>query len=185
MVSPYLFLLGALAYAIGSIPFHRFLGLRDFDSDSRRTHQVRSTSRFLLNVLKGFAIVEIGCLFDPGVALATALGVSFGHNYPIWRTFGGGTGLGVIVGAMLALQPLLALFAMLTWGSALYVFRKRPVAVCTAAVMTPYLAGSITLPFSAAALIPLSVLVIWRHRHVLSQALTPGPKETEDAFRHL
>lgn len=185
MVLPSLLVMGALAYAAGSIPVHRFLGLSDYDDGHHGSRRLRSLTRFLLNVIKGLVVVEIGCLYDPGVALATAIGISLGHNYPIWTTFRGGTGLGVIVGALFALQPLLGIIAVSVWGSAYYVFRKRAIAAGSAAVMTPYLASSITLPFSALALVPLSVLVLWRHRHAIIEGMSSGPKETEDAFRNL
>ncbi len=185
MISPYVLVLAAFAFVIGSVPMHRALGLQDYDSDRQGAVFVRSLSRFLLNVLKGILVVEAGCLLGTGAALATAIGVCYGHNYPFWRTFRGGTGLGVVVGALFALHPLLALIALITWGATLYVFRQRPIAACTAAVMTPYLGSSLTLPFPSAALLPLTALVIWRHRNVLIAALTPGPKETEDAFKNL
>ena len=89
------------AFAIGSIPFHRIVGLKDKDDPTEKHCRCRSVLRVFLNVFKGFGIVTFGCIFGPEGGLAALYGVTFGHNYPFWSTFRGGTGLGTILGALL------------------------------------------------------------------------------------
>ncbi len=178
-------ILGLLAYAAGSIPLHRFLGLSDFDAAPGLRPYLRSVLRFVLNVVKGVIIVEIGSLYGPALALATAYGVCLGHNFPIWSTFRGGTGIGVILGALVAFDPSLGLFALVSWLTTYYVYQNPTLAAVVAALATPLLASVLVLPISPMDLLPMTALVLFRHWTAVLMALTPEPQETEDVFREL
>ena len=180
-----LLLVGVFAYAIGSVPIHRFLGLPDFDSPEKRCSFVRNTSRFLLNVSKGLLAVMIAGDLGSSEALIAAIFVTYGHNYPFWPGFRGGVGMGVLLGAMLALNPTLGLCALFAWLLAFYVVQRTAIAGLTAAIAAPLAAHILALPFNPLALCPMTALVLWRHRRVWEQIFDFGPKETEDAFRGL
>lgn len=162
--------LAAVSYAIGSIPFHRLFGLNDIDSTSGSGAFFRSLARYLLNMTKGFFVVYVGLSHGLDLALICLFFVCLGHNYPVWTTFKGGTGLGTVVGGLLALDPTLCLIAVALWGAGFYVFQKTSAAAIATAGLTPFSAPFIGLPFSPVLLAPLAGLVLWRHRIVFTEA---------------
>lgn len=173
------------AYVVGSVPIHRFFGLSDLDPPENRFAFIRNTSRFLLNVSKGLFVVASAGVLGSDDALLAAFFVTYGHNYPFWRGFRGGVGMGVLLGAMLALSPTLGLCALSAWLLTFYVFQRTTIAGLTTAITTPFVAYILSLPFNALALCPMTALVLWRHRKVWVQSFDFGPRETEDAFREL
>lgn len=176
--------LAASAYIIGSLPVHRFVGLADYDDPAVKKCRVRSVARVFINIMKGFIVVTIGCKLGPAGALVATYAVFIGHNYPLWSSFRGGTGLGTIFGAALAIDPTLGLFALAAWTFAYYSFQQRTAAAVGAAVFTPAAANFLDLPFSPVLFLPLTAMVLWRHRLALDLHIK-GPKETEDHFRKL
>ena len=185
MFEIFLVVLAAGAYGVGSVPLHRAFGLTDIDTPARENCRCRSLARVLLNMLKGLAVVEIGLLLGPAGALVALYAVSLGHNFPIWTSFRGGTGLGVILGATIALDPTLGLICLGAWLFAYYSFADRTIAALTAAVVTPFSATFLNLPYPVLLLLPVTALVIWSHRKRFSDLYLKGPAETEDHFRHL
>ena len=171
--------LAAGAYGIGSAPVHRAFGLTDIDDPSRGYSRCRSLSRVVLNMLKGFVVVEIGSLLGPTGALLALYAVAFGHNYPVWTTFGGGTGLGVILGATIALDPTMGIISLAAWTFSYYSFANRTAAALTSSVATPFSAPLLGLVYPVYSLLPVTVLVIWRYRKLLSDLLSSDPTEAK------
>jgi acyl phosphate:glycerol-3-phosphate acyltransferase len=131
------FLIGLVAYFLGSIPFG-FLLVRLFLKEDIRekgsgnigaTNVVRSGGKklgiltFVLDVCKGFLAVWIASrialapTLAPGLAAAAiqnaealaALCAILGHIYTLWLRFKGGKGVATAFGVFLALAPLAAL----------------------------------------------------------------------------
>ncbi len=171
-------LLASFSYVIGSVPFHRMFGLNDIDRSSGSTAYLRSLIRYLLNMTKGFGVVYLGMTYGAYPALVCLFFVCLGHNYPIWTTFKGGTGLGTIVGGMAAIDPALCLTAVALWGAGFYVFHKTSAAAIATASLTPLGASFIDLPFPTWTLVPLAALVLWRHRIVFRKAFECPTDET-------
>lgn len=177
--------LAAGAYCAGSIPVHRFLGLTDIDHATYRNQRVRALSRVLLNIVKGLIVVEIGAIYGPSGAMVATFGVCIGHNYPIWSSFRGGTGLGTILGALIALDPLLGLHTLVAWITVYYVFTNNTAAAVSAASVAPLSAVFLNGSVEPVALLPISALTFWRHRHQIADLFIHDAKATEDAFKGL
>lgn len=170
-----LVLFAAVFYVIGSVPFHRMFGLRDVD-ESGGTHAFfRLFLRFFLNVAKGYAVAHVGMHLGLTYGILFTFFVCLGHNYPIWTTLRGGTGLGTLVGGLVALDPTLCITAIANWALTYYVFKKTSAAAISTALLTPPAAMLIELPFSVLAVVPFSALVLWRHRSVFGQAFECPP----------
>lgn len=133
-------------------------------------------------MLKGLIVVEIGSLLGPTGALLALYAVALGHNFPLWTTFGGGAGLGVILGATIALDPTLGIVCLGAWTFSYYSFANRVAAALTSAVATPFSAPFLGLDYPVHLLLPMTMLVIWRHRKLLSSVLLSFPAETEGPF---
>jgi glycerol-3-phosphate acyltransferase PlsY len=109
----------AIAYLLGSIPFGYIL-VRIFRKEDIRatgsgnigaTNVARSGGKglgiltLLLDLLKGYAAVEIAAHFAPGapgfpsdLAVAAGIAAVLGHVFPIWLGFKGGKGVATALG---------------------------------------------------------------------------------------
>ena len=173
-------LLAACAYGVGSAPLHRAFGLSDIDVSTRDYSRCRALSRVILNILKGLVVVEIGSLLGPTGALLALYAVTLGHNYPIWTTFGGGMGLGVVLGATIALDPTLGIICLSAWTFSYYSFASPAAAALTSAAVTPASAFFLGLIYPAHLLFPVTALVFWRYRYLLFA----GSAKTGIGFKH-
>lgn len=130
------------SYLFGSIPFSVWIGKLARDTDLR-TKKVKNPGGFnalrtfgpkiglpimFLDFFKGtiaFALIDQLFSFDYFVApdgsniwhgIACILGAMFGilgHNYPIWLKFKGGQGVGVFIGVLMYLNPLIFVMFLL------------------------------------------------------------------------
>jgi acyl phosphate:glycerol-3-phosphate acyltransferase len=166
------------SYLLGSVPFGiivaRWWGLADPRSvgsgNIGATNLLRTGGRWpgaltlLLDGGKGAAAVLAGAaMLRDGGPLA-AVGVFFGHLYPIWLRFRGGKGVATLLGLALALYWPAGLIALLAWLLAMAGSRISSVGGMSAAVVLPIAApllgrGDLTLLFLA-----LAIVVVWRHR---------------------
>lgn len=173
------------AYLIGSVSFavvvSWLFGLPDPRSYGSRnpgaTNVLRTGNKAaaLLTVVgdgvKGFAAVVIA--YHLGVSwgdasLATAgaaLAVFIGHLYPIFHRFAGGKGVSTAAGITFGLSWQLGLAALVVWLVVAFAFRFSSLAAIAAAIATPplgfYFLGNWP---EAWALIPIALLLVWRHR---------------------
>ena len=118
-----------LAYLLGSVPFGLIAGrlvanvdVRDYGSGKiGMTNVLRTSGKtaaavvLLLDMGKGVLAVFIARLFfdSPGVEVAAALAVLFGHNWPVFIKFRGGRGTASGWGGLLILSPIAGLIATL------------------------------------------------------------------------
>lgn len=188
----------AFAYLLGSLPFavivSRAMRLDDprtFGSNNPgATNVLRSGNKkaaaftLLGDLLKGSVAVwvaqAVSFYFDlPSLVIAfSAIAVFLGHVFPFTLGFKGGKGVATAIGVLIAIQPLLALFCVLTWLLVAYSTRYSSLAAIIAAVLAPayylLIAGSLW-PLNktmAACIIVLSVLLLWRHQANISRLLT-------------
>ena len=142
-----------LAYLLGSISFAVIMswafGLEDprtyGSGNPGATNVLRSGNKWaagltlLGDAAKGWlAVWGITYLHTPvSVQALVALAVFLGHLYPIFLRFKGGKGVATAFGVILAIQPLLALAAALTWLFAVKVFKYSSLAALVSAVCAP------------------------------------------------
>jgi acyl phosphate:glycerol-3-phosphate acyltransferase len=134
---------------------------------------------FLFDFLKGVAAVQLAFWIAPINSLGLSVFICailagiccvLGHSYPIWLRFKGGKGVATSLGVLFALDPLLALSAVVVWLVTFFVVRVVSIASIAAAVALPIVAAVLSfvrrnnetalLPFTLA----VAAVVVWRHR---------------------
>ena len=173
-----------IAYLIGSLSFavivSRVMGLSDPRSYGSKnpgaTNVLRSGNKtaavatLLLDALKGYAPValvqyyrgEFG--FEDTTIACVGVAAFLGHLFPVFFRFEGGKGVATAAGVLLALEPLLGLATLVTWGATAALFRYSSLASVVAALFAPFF----TLlffdrPRVAMAVVVMSLLLLWRH----------------------
>lgn len=171
MTWPAVLAVTVIGYLIGSVPTAGTLGrlfgvdLRSQGSGNPGAHNALRTSGPLLAALilaveavKGYLAVSVGGLAgEVGPAVAAGLSAMAGNVYNVWYRFSGGKGLGITLGVLAGLWPVVIL----------------PVfTVLLLAVLTTRSAGLATLA-ALGALIALSLQ--WQATGWPTGGLEPGP----------
>ncbi len=175
----------AAAYLIGSISFavvvSKLFGLPDPHSygsgNPGATNVLRTgnkTAALLTLVgdgLKGFATViaayHLGVSWgDASLATAgAALAVFVGHLYPVFHRFKGGKGVATAAGIAFGLSWQLGIGLLIVWLVMAILFRYSSLASMVTAIAAPplgfYFLGNWP---EAWVLIPIALLLLWRHR---------------------
>lgn len=188
LYQPFALLLLAGSYIIGSISsavlVSRSMGLADprtvGSGNPGATNVLRSGNK------KAAALTLIGDLakgllplllarqlpVENELLCAMALAAIIGHMYPLFLRFKGGKGVATTLGALLGVQPLLALIWILLWLSVAKLTRYSSLAALTATLSLPLIAWfglqdpNITLLSSL-----IAILVSWRHRKNINNLL--------------
>jgi glycerol-3-phosphate acyltransferase PlsY len=182
----------AAAYLLGSVSFavvaSRLFGLPDPHSygsgNPGATNVLRTGNKaaavvtLLGDGLKGWLAVwlaqRLGATF--GVAQwtlpAVALAVFVGHLYPVFHRFAGGKGVATAAGIVAALHWPLALALGALWLVIAYGFKISSLAALVTAALMPvgmfYVMGNAPIAWT---MIPVAVLLFWRHRSNIRQLL--------------
>jgi len=178
-------LIAIAAYCLGSISFAIFvskaMGLpdpRSYGSSNPGATNVLRTGNKLAAALtllgdagKGALAVGLTVLYTgespaSGVDAPLAGAMAFlGHLYPVFHGFRGGKGVATAAGVLLALNLILGLGALATFGIIVAFFRMISLASIIAAVFAVFWAWSL---FGLAPITPIvgaiALLLIWRHR---------------------
>ena len=175
----------AAAYLVGSISFavvaSKLFGLPDPHSygsgNPGATNVLRTGSKaaaaltLIGDALKGTLAVwlayRLGASWgDASLATAgAALAVFLGHLYPVFHRFSGGKGVATAAGVALAMSWQLGVALLAIWLAFALLFRIASLASLAAAIAAPALAMYFLGNGPKAwALIPIALLLIWRHR---------------------
>jgi glycerol-3-phosphate acyltransferase PlsY len=182
-----------MAYLLGSISFavvmSRAFGLADPRSygsgNPGATNVLRSGNKWaagltlLGDAAKGWLAVWGAAQLNATVSVQAlvALAVFLGHLYPVFLRFKGGKGVATAFGVMLAVQPLLALAAALTWMFVAKVFKYSSLAALVSAVSAPlfYVLGDqrlwVAQPQLAWVLALIALFLLYRHRANIERLL--------------
>ena len=138
---------------IGATNVHRVLGPRF------------GIATLIGDSLKGFVPVALSSMvsdapwFPPAVAVVAFIG----HCWPAYLEFRGGKGVATVAGVLLALSPLVTLFAAMTWMIVFLAFKRSSLAALAAALAIPLLMLAL-VPSIAWAGGVLAVGLVQRHR---------------------
>src|SRR5258706_13723107 len=178
-------LIAIAAYCLGSISFAIFvskaMGLpdpRSYGSSNPGATNVLRTGNSLAAALtllgdagKGALAVGLTVLYTgespaSGVDAPLAGAMAFvGHLYPAFHGFRGGKGVATAAGVLLALNLILGLGALATFGIIVFFFRMISLASIVSAVFAVFWAWSL---FGLAPITPIvgaiALLLIWPHR---------------------
>jgi glycerol-3-phosphate acyltransferase PlsY len=197
-VSLAIFIVAALAYLLGSIPFGYIL-VRVFRRQDIRsvgsgnigaTNVIRSGAKglgaatFVLDVLKGSTAVWLGALlasslaptFDPRNAQAVAaLFAVIGNMFPVWLRFKGGKGVSTGFGVFLVSAPWAALAAIALFLIVLAISRIVALGSIVAAASFPFFAWTLgsgdRSPLCVAVQFAVALLIVLRHRQNIRRML--------------
>jgi glycerol-3-phosphate acyltransferase PlsY len=180
----YLALAFLLAYLLGSVPFavivSKVFGLADPRSygsgNPGATNVLRSGNKLaaVLTLLgdgaKGALAIllarHFGAGFGWGENIVALLGLAafFGHLYPVFLKFRGGTGVATAAGILLAINLWLGLGVLLTWIVVVFIFRYSSLGALVAATAAPLYAGlSAGFDFSVMAISIMSLALVGKH----------------------
>ncbi|NOS96747.1 MAG: glycerol-3-phosphate 1-O-acyltransferase PlsY [Methylotenera sp.] len=175
------YLLGSIAFGIlvsklFGLPDPRTVGSGNIGATNVARSGKKSAALLTLlgDVFKGWFPVwlalQSGMLM--WVVSAVGLAVFFGHLYPVYYRFKGGKGVATALGVMLAISPLLALAALVTWLLVFAVSRYSSLAAIAAAALAPVFAWFL-LPYKdyVITVLVMSVFLIWRHRSNIQKLL--------------
>ena len=184
--------LAVAAYLIGSISFavvtSKLFGLPDPHSygsgNPGATNVLRTGNKAAALVtligdgVKGWFAVWLAQKLGPGLGAAewavpaAALAVFLGHVFPVFHRFQGGKGVATGAGIVLALYWPLGLGLAVLWLVMAFGFKISSLAALTAAVLMPigafWVFGN---SLTAWALVPIALLLIWRHKANIRQLL--------------
>ena len=176
------------AYCLGSISFaivvSRLMRLpdpRSYGSKNPGTTNVLRSGRKAAAVLtllgdagKGWLAVWLAAEITgeaPAVALA-GLAVFLGHLYPVFHRFQGGKGVATAAGILFGFDLWLGCGSVATWIIVAAFFRYSSLAAVIAAAFASVFAfvilGSVD---SAAAVLAISALLLWRHKANIARLL--------------
>jgi acyl phosphate:glycerol-3-phosphate acyltransferase len=177
------------AYLLGSVSFgiliSQLFGLDDprtvGSGNPGATNVLRSGKKsaalltLLGDALKGWLPVWLALQNNMLMWVVSTIGIAvfLGHLYPIFFKFKGGKGVATALGVMLAISPLLALAALVTWLIVFATSRYASLASIIAAIFVPIHSYYYLRPYKDyfLMLLVISVLLIWRHRGNIKKLL--------------
>ena len=174
------FLVVAIAYLVGSVPFayllsrRRGIDLRAVGSGNIGASNVLRTSgvraavlAMLLDALKGVLAVIVAQRLTGSAAAPVAAGLAsvVGHIYPVWLRFRGGKGVATAAGVFGVLTPPALLAACAVFVAAVWMTRFISVGSVAAAVALAAVAAAGDAPVSVViGAVGAAALIIYRHR---------------------
>lgn len=199
-----------VSYLIGSISFavlvSRAFGLPDphtYGSGNPGATNVLRTGRKAAAVLtllgdafKGWfavALTQQHSMADPVAVGAAAVAVIVGHIFPVFHRFRGGKGVATALGALVALDPVLAAATLATWLVIAFFFRISSLAALIASAFALFFAyflqgmGRLEIEPAIAVTI-ISLLLMWRHQGNIRNLLAGtegriGKRDSGDGVR--
>ena len=174
-----------LGYFLGSVPFGLLLtrafgagDLRQIGSGNigatnvlRTGHKGLAAATLLLDAGKGLAAVLLAgaLLHGPVEAAVAGFAALLGHCYPVWLKFKGGKGVATMLGVSFGLDwrigPVTALLTRISSAGGIASAVAAPVAaLAICSVVIPMVVYVLVL-------IPMALLVIWKHRANIARLL--------------
>src|SRR5437763_1640292 len=172
------YLLGSVSFAVVASKLFRLPDPRSYGSGNpgatnvlRTGNKAAAAVTLAGDALKGTLAVwlayRLGASWgDASLATAgAALTVFLGHLYPVFHRFSGGKGVATAAGVAFALSWQLGVALLAVWLGFALLFRMASLASIAAAIAAPplgfYFLGNWP---EAWALIPIALLLVWRHR---------------------
>lgn len=175
-----------IAYLLGAVPFGLLMcrlvkgvDLRELGSGNiGATNAMRVLGKplgllaFLLDVGKGFAPVALLGQGDPVWQAACGAAAICGHVWPVYLRFKGGKAVATGFGVMLAIQPLVPLYAGLAWFVSLMILGYVSLSSLVMGLAFPIAAWQLgEEPTVIVLTMGLTLLIFVRHRSNISRLL--------------
>ena len=125
----------------------------------------------VVDVLKGTIAVLIGFLLAGSAGEAwCVLAVFCGHVWPVFYKFKGGKGVATAFGALLGLNPLMALLTLLIVVIAVLISKRMSVGSITGAVVFPFISMFMERDFLYIGIV-LAIIILVKHRANIKRLL--------------
>ena len=125
----------------------------------------------VVDVLKGTIAVLIGFLLAGSSGEAwCVLAVFCGHVWPVFYKFKGGKGVATAFGALLGLNPLMALLTLLIVVIAVLISKRMSVGSITGAVVFPFISMFMERDFLYIGIV-LAIIILVKHRANIKRLL--------------
>lgn len=193
------------AYVLGSISSAVWIGKRYYGIDIREhgsknagaTNMLRVLGRraaipvFIIDFLKGFVAVNLMSLmrYDENISETWLINLKIiavfvaviGHIFPVFASFKGGKGVATLVGAIIGIQPVIALCCLAVWAVVFLAFRYVSLASIVAGCTYPVFVSIFTrstygqpsetpVSFIVFAVV-VAVMLLWTHRNNIGRIL--------------
>jgi glycerol-3-phosphate acyltransferase PlsY len=161
--------LAVASYVIGSLPIARLV------PNARQAGVLPAWIRGALigaDILKGvLAVSLVGSSANPYAQSLAATAVVAGQLWPLWTSPRDERGLAVAAGALTLVTPIAAPAWVVVWAIGYVASGYLPVGTAAATVLLPVVIGYVAgWPFGLVVL-PVSLLILERHRDVLKRIL--------------
>ena len=121
----------------------------------------------------GSGVAGMGALKSlPLYAMAGGFGAFLGHLYPAWLGFKGGKGVATYIGVLLGLYWPAAVGFCAIWLLVAYATRYSSLAALLASLLAPLVVWAMGAADVAVLLVPLSALLIYKHRGNIARLLS-------------
>ncbi|HAA92073.1 MAG TPA: acyl-phosphate glycerol 3-phosphate acyltransferase [Rhodospirillaceae bacterium] len=181
---PFLAVVAALGYFLGSIPFGLIFtklaghgDIRDVGSGNigatnvlRTGNKAIALATLIFDAGKGAAAVLLAAEYGDDAVMVAAIAVMTGHIFPIWLSFKGGKGVATGGGIFLAMAWPVGLGALASWIITAIVSRYSSLAALVAVALTPLFAY-LWAPQTMAATVVLALLIVYRHKDNIERLL--------------
>ncbi|MDR0702895.1 MAG: glycerol-3-phosphate 1-O-acyltransferase PlsY [Azoarcus sp.] len=177
---PFVLLLLTGAYLAGSVPFaivsSRLFGIDDPRSygsgNPGATNVLRSGSKAAAaltlagDCFKGWLAVWAASAlgFDAPIAALAGLAAFIGHVFSVFLRFKGGKGVATALGALLGIDPVIALGSLGVWLLVVLASRYSSAGALAATVAAPVLTGLVTGDAALTIIVLfIGAILVWRH----------------------
>ena len=144
-------IIGVASYLMGSIPFGLILTKIFLKKDIREigsgnigaTNALRTGSKFtgyatlILDISKGMLPVIYVKINSPELIYIASLCAFLGHVFPVWLKFKGGKGVATYVGILFAINILLGVIFVSSWGVVFLIFKYSSLSSIFGALSIP------------------------------------------------
>ena len=121
----------------------------------------------------GSGVAGMGALKSLSLyAMAGGFGAFLGHLHPLWLGFKGGKGVATYIGVLLGLFWQAALGFCVIWLLVAYATRYSSLAALLSSLMAPLVVWAMGAADVAVLLVPLSALLIYKHRGNIERLLS-------------
>jgi glycerol-3-phosphate acyltransferase PlsY len=178
MINLFDIILYFISYLLGSIPFGYIIAKYISGHDIRKhgsgnigaTNITRVHGKkigiltLFLDTSKAFIALSLVDKLGGNVELAAIICI-LGHIFPIWLNFNGGKGVATILGALLFIDPFLALIFIISWSTIFFIGKTASIASIFSVIIILLVSNYIDLERNILyMIIAMLVITIFTHR---------------------
>ena len=188
-----IFVIIAISYAFGSIPFGYLITKFFLKKDIRKIgsgnigatnvlrtgNKIIGYSTLLLDVLKAILPLIIIKIYMNEFLFIASLSVFLGHVFPIWLKFKGGKGVATYVGILCCINLYLGIGFAFFWIITLIIFKYSSLSSLVASLSIPFIDYFILKNELISFYIIMFVLIFYTHRENIKRLVNKEESKTK------